>query len=535
MNAYLIEVKFRGRPSHDLCYTMPEALSKASCNLEAWILIDNMDPHYDPEAKAQVQSLLDEKRYAEAIEAWNLHCSDRTLAIHEVEITQRNCQHDPCPMIIEGVYYIVEMDSGDLGQEHCLSTGLNHALETVVYMMTRPPSHCDRATWKKVSRLLRLGKVADAMDSMECREFGAHICHSPDSSTRPWRRGCFARGLGYRATGDNGKIATRKDKRKVMNENKAKSIHDVRPSSLKHIIGQRQVVETIATTLDYCFQENVPFPHTLMLGPSGCGKTEICNVLANELACGLHSVLASAIKTPAEFFAVLMQAKSGDLVFFDELDTLSKDYMTALLVVTTERKIYIPNGSGGPPHAITLEPFTIIGATTEEYGILRPLAQRFALHCRYSHYSVGELAEIVRQRTKALQWPIDTQVLEAIAQRGKGVPRLALRLTQTCWRVCRAEGDECIMPKHLERACQLDGLDEIGLDFNEQRLLTLLEHGGLRLNVVATMLGLPAKTVSSVTEDFPLRNGLISKDRYGLRYLTDAGRQHLEKSRLKAV
>ena len=146
MKAYLIEAIYSHRPEYDLCYTMPEALSKASCNLEAWILIDNMNPHYDPEAKAQIKSLLDAKRYGAAIEAWNLHFSDRTVTIHEVEVTGRNCHHEPCLTIIEGVFYVVEMDSGDLGQEHCLSTGLAHALETVAYMMTRPPSHCDRPT-----------------------------------------------------------------------------------------------------------------------------------------------------------------------------------------------------------------------------------------------------------------------------------------------------------------------------------------------------------------------------------------------------
>ena len=164
MKAYLIEVKLRGRPSHDLCDTQPEASSKAASHLEAWLLIDNLDPQYDPAAKAQIKSLLDEKRYADAIETWNLHFSDRTLAIHEVEVIGRNCHHDPCPTITEGVFYVIEMDSDDLGREHCLSSGMNHALETVAYMMARPPCNCDRNTWKKVWRLLRQGRIADAMD-----------------------------------------------------------------------------------------------------------------------------------------------------------------------------------------------------------------------------------------------------------------------------------------------------------------------------------------------------------------------------------
>jgi Holliday junction DNA helicase RuvB len=102
---------------------------------------------------------------------------------------------------------------------------------------------------------------------------------------------------------------------------------------------------------------------------------------------------------------------------------------------------------------------------------------------------------------------------------------------QSCWRICRAEGSDKITGQHLDRACQLEGIDDLGLDYNEQQLLAMLEKGGVRLNVVATILGVPAKTVSACTESFLLRSGLITKDKYGLRHLTEEGRQHLSKSR----
>ena len=320
-----------------------------------------------------------------------------------------------------------------------------------------------------------------------------------------------------------------------MHENKAKDIGDVRPSSLKHIIGQRQIVETVATTLDYCFNEQVPFPNTLLLGPAGLGKTQVARIISDELVCGFHELLSSCIKSPSEFYAVLMSAKRGDVVFLDEIDCLHKSLQTALLIATDERRIYIPNGNNGVPHSIKLEPFSLIGATTEEYGILRPLAQRFKLTLRYQFYSITELVEIVRHRSKGLGWPVDESVLVPIAERSKGVPRNALRLLQSCWRICRATDGNTITTEHLQTACRLEGLDQIGLDYNEQRLLALLERGGVRLNVISTLLGLPGKTVSTVTESFLQRSGLITKDRHGLRHLTEEGRQHLEKNRAKAV
>ena len=117
-----------------------------------------------------------------------------------------------------------------------------------------------------------------------------------------------------------------------------------------------------------------------------------------------------------------------------------------------------------------------------------------------------------------------------IAQRSRGTPRLALRLLQSCRRVCRAEGEETISNGHFLRACDLEGLDEIGLGPVEQQFLGTLADGANRLNVVASMLGLPARTVSQVVEPFLLRSGLIVKDDGGRRELTAKGREHLTTS-----
>jgi hypothetical protein len=163
-HAYLVESVYHTRPSHHLCDTLQEALSTASVDLDAWIVIDDTNPRYDPADKARIRSLLDEKRYAQAVEEWNQLFPAQPVAIHEVAVTERNCHHS-YPTITEGVWYVVERDSGEYEQDHCLDTGLNQALESVRHYMTHPPCNCGKATWKKVGRLLRLGKIADAMDA----------------------------------------------------------------------------------------------------------------------------------------------------------------------------------------------------------------------------------------------------------------------------------------------------------------------------------------------------------------------------------
>ena len=114
-----------------------------------------------------------------------------------------------------------------------------------------------------------------------------------------------------------------------------------------------------------------------------------------------------------------------------------------------------------------------------------------------------------------------------MAERARGTPRLALRLLQSCRRVCRAEGERTITAEHLRRACELEQIDGIGLGPTEQRYLSVLAEGASRLNVVASMLGLPARTVSQVVEPFLLRAGLIVKDDAGRRELTARGRERI--------
>lgn len=303
-----------------------------------------------------------------------------------------------------------------------------------------------------------------------------------------------------------------------------------RPNSLNHLIGQEHVREVVSTALDYSFQEQVPFPHSLMLGPPGVGKTAMARVISDETASGFHELLGSAVSSPAEFFSVLMRAADLDIVFIDEIHLLDPSHQHTLLIAIDERKIFLPNNNGGAPQAITLSNFTLVGATTDEHRLIRPLVDRFKLLLRFDYYSVGELAEIIRTRAKGLGWQLQSDVPEPIAKRSKGVPRLAIRMLQSCWRVCRAAGDHVITRKHLERACVLEQIDGFGLDSTEQSYLRLLADGPLRLNMLASMLGLPGKTVSSVTESFLIRSGLITKDKNGLRMLTAKGMEHTETS-----
>jgi Holliday junction DNA helicase RuvB len=318
-----------------------------------------------------------------------------------------------------------------------------------------------------------------------------------------------------------------------VSENHAKDVGEVAPSSLNHLIGQRSVIAQTAVAIGEAFADGKKFDHALLVGPPGVGKSALAKVIAEELACAFHEVIGQSIKSPCDLSALLLEAQDKDVVHIDECHEMKKPFQTALYLALDKRKLFI-QGSG-KPQSIPIADFTLLLSTTDEYSLLQPLRDRMKVVLRFEFYSVEELTEILRQRIRALGWHVDESILPLIAQRSRGTPRLALRLLQSCRRVCRAEGESTITLEHLERTCSLEQIDDLGLGPTEQHYLTILAEGPTRLNVIASILGLPGRTVSQVTEPFLIRTGLVIKDDGGRRQLTGPGREHLSNRRLISV
>jgi Holliday junction DNA helicase RuvB len=309
-----------------------------------------------------------------------------------------------------------------------------------------------------------------------------------------------------------------------MEQNKATEINDVAPSSLSHLIGQRGVIDQVRVALDAAQMDNKKFDHALLVGPPGMGKSALAAVIAQEMATAFHEVLGQSINNSADLNALLLGAKDKDIVHIDECHELQKIFQTALYLAVDKRTLIIQNGK--TPMSLPLADFTLLLSTTDEYGLLQPCRDRMKLLLRFQFYDDAELVEVLRHRSKALRWIVDDTVLPEIAKRAKGTPRLALRLLQSARRCARADGDNTITVAHLHRACALEAIDELGLGPTETKYLDILTNGATRLNVIASMLALPSRTVSDVTEPFLLRAGLIIKDDQGRRQLTQKGMDH---------
>lgn len=312
----------------------------------------------------------------------------------------------------------------------------------------------------------------------------------------------------------------------------AKDVQDIKPTSLRHLIGNDHVRQQVQVALDACFEDQVRFPDSLLTGPPGQGKSSLANVIAQELATTLHETLGQSVSGPAELNALLLAAKDGELIHIDEVHELATEQQTALFICLDQRKLLVTNERGAL--SIPLANFSLLLSTTDPHRVLHPLRDRMRMVLELAYLTAPELAEVVRQRSRALGWTVADEVPDEISIRGRGTPRIALRILQSARRVCRSEGETEITLAHLQRACELDRIDGKGLSSQEQRYLEFLGEGPTRLNVLASCLGLPSKTLSNVIEPFLIRSGLIIKDNGGRRTLTKAGLDHLSELRTNA-
>ena len=299
--------------------------------------------------------------------------------------------------------------------------------------------------------------------------------------------------------------------------------------SLDHAIGQKRAVAVLKTAIEAYWHDRSKldadnnFPHTLMVGPAGVGKTFFSELLAKTLCCRVHTQLAQNLNSIQLMQGAIMMLEPGDILFVDEIHELSPMVGVTLYRVLEERLLFL-NNSRNP---IKVPPFCLIGASTHEGLLDRSFRERFKLLLRLEHLSVDEITSLLMQRAKRLQWEVSESSAHELAKRSRGTPRLGIKLLEAAKRVASSHGMDDVEPEHLDQMLTLEGIDQLGFDVVEQKYLRILKdhQGPVRLNILATHLGVPKQTIEMLETDF-IRLGLITKGDKG-RVLTPAGIEHL--------
>jgi Holliday junction DNA helicase RuvB len=291
----------------------------------------------------------------------------------------------------------------------------------------------------------------------------------------------------------------------------------LRPSRLDEFIGQAQVKASLQIAIDAAKRRRETLDHTLFFGPPGLGKTTLAMLMAREMGVQLRTSSGPVLEKPGDLVGLLTSLGPGDILFIDEIHRLRPALEEFLYPAMEDFRVdvRISEGPNAQTIPMTLERFTLVGATTR-FGLLTPpMRARFGLVERLGFYPSEELEQIVVRSSAILQVPIDAEGAREIARRSRGTPRVANRLLRRVRDYAQVKADGHITLPVADAALSRLNVDEFGLDDMDTRILsTIIEKfggGPVGLGTVAVAVGEDAGTLQEVYEPFLIQQGFLER------------------------
>jgi Holliday junction DNA helicase RuvB len=307
----------------------------------------------------------------------------------------------------------------------------------------------------------------------------------------------------------------------------------LRPKTLDEFVGQSKVKENLAVFIEAAKQRCEALDHVLLYGPPGLGKTTLAHIIAHELGVAIRTTSGPVFQNAAELLGVLTQIEKRDVVFIDEIHRLSRVVEEHLYPAMEEFRceLVVDKGPHARHYSISIEPFTLVGATTRAGMITPPMRSRFGVVARLGFYAAEDLVRIVHRSAELLDIEIDDEGTVEIAKRSRGTPRIANRLLRRVRDFAQIKGKGRIDREIADYALGMLEVDEKGLNEMDRRLLaTIIEKfsgGPVGISSLSVAVSEEAETIEDIYEPFLIQEGLIQRTSRG-RMATEAGYRHLK-------
>jgi holliday junction DNA helicase RuvB len=306
----------------------------------------------------------------------------------------------------------------------------------------------------------------------------------------------------------------------------------LRPKDLDGFSGQPKIVENLSIFIQAAKMREEALDHVLLHGPPGLGKTTLSHIIAAELGANLKMTSGPVLEKPGDLAGLLTNLETGDVLFIDEihrLNTVVEEYLYSAME-DYRIDIMIDSGPNARSIQISLNPFTLIGATTRMGLLTAPMRARFGINCLLDYYDVATLKKIIFRSAEILDIEIDEDGANEIARRSRGTPRIANALLRRIRDFAQIKGNGKIDKAIADFGLEALNVDQSGLDEMDNRILQTIIHkfkgGPVGITTIATAVGEEAGTIEEVHEPFLIMEGYIQRTPRG-REVTDKAYHHL--------
>ncbi len=197
--------------------------------------------------------------------------------------------------------------------------------------------------------------------------------------------------------------------------------------------------------------------------------------------------------------------------------------------------IMIESGPNAKSVQISLNPFTLIGATTRSGLLTAPLRSRFGINLRLQYYNAEILTKIVERSAGILNVPISEDAALEIARRSRGTPRITNLLLRRVRDFAQIKGNGTIDLEIVHYSLKALNVDKNGLDEMDNKILSTIidkfKGGPVGLTTIATAVAEDAGTIEEVYEPFLIQEGFLMRTPRG-REATELAYKHLGKIKL---